>query len=141
MVLSREQLREAMDRWGRSWDAHDIDGVMELFHEHIYFEHWTGTSVEGHAALRAAWTPWFRDHGGFRFTTEDLFIDEEQQKVLFQWQLDWPSQEQGATGQPERRWGVDVVHFRDGKIIRKLTYIKTQVEIAGKKFRMAVRSA
>jgi ketosteroid isomerase-like protein len=140
MALSREQLREAMDCWGRSWDAHDIDGVMELFHEEIYFEHWTGTSVEGHGALRAAWTPWFREHGGFRFTTEDLFIDEEQQKVLYQWQLDWPSQEQSAAGKPERRWGVDVVHFRDGKIIRKLTYIKTQVDIAGKKFRMAVRT-
>jgi ketosteroid isomerase-like protein len=141
MVLSREQLREAMDRWGRSWDAHDIDGVMALFHEEVYFEHWTGTSVVGHEALRAAWTPWFRDHGGFRFSTEDLFIDEEQQKVLYQWHLDWPSQEQSAAGKPGRRWGVDVVHFSDGKISRKLTFIKTQVEIAGKKFRMAVQTA
>jgi ketosteroid isomerase-like protein len=140
MVLSREDMREAMTRWGRSWDDHDIDGVMELFHEDVFFEHWTGTRVSGREALREAWTPWFTDHGGFHFTEEDLFIDQEGQKLLYQWHLDWPSNEKNSAGKPERRWGVDVIHFRDGKIIQKLTYIKTIMEIEGARIRLAAKA-
>ena len=139
-MLSKQELREAMTRWGRSWDEHDIGGVMDLFHEEVFFEHWTGTRVNGREALREAWTPWFTNHGGFRFTEEDILIDEEGQKVLYQWQLDWPSNEKGSLGKPERRWGIDVIHFRDGKIIRKLTYIKTLIEIEGKRIRFVAKA-
>ena len=139
-MLSKQELREALTRWGRSWDEHDIGGVMDLFHEEVFFEHWTGTSVNGREALREAWTPWFTNHGGFRFTEEDILIDEEGQKVLYQWQLDWPSNEKGSLGKPERRWGIDVIHFRDGKIIRKLTYIKTLIEIEGKRIRFVAKA-
>jgi len=139
-MLSKEELREAMARWGRSWDEHDIGGVMDLFHEEVFFEHWTGMRINGREALREAWTPWFTNHGGFRFTEEDIFIDEEGQKVLYQWQLDWPSNEKGSLGKPERRWGIDVIHFRDGKIIRKLTYIKTLIEIEGKRIRFVAKA-
>jgi len=141
MVLTREELSAAMARWGVAWNEHDIDGVMDLCHEEVLFEHWTGTRVQGREELRAAWTPWFTNHGGFHFTDEDLFIDEVEQKVLYQWQLDWPSQEQGAVGKPEHRWGVDVLHFRDGKIIRKLTYSKTLIEIEGRRIRMAPKTS
>ena len=72
-------------------------------------------------------------HGGFRFTTEDLFIDEVDQKVLYRWYFDWPSFEKGYEGKPERRRGVDVMAFKDGKIIEKLTYSKTTLEIDGKR--------
>jgi len=140
MMLSKQELREALTRWGRSWDEHDIGGVMDLFHEEVFFEHWTGTRVNGREALREAWTPWFTNHGGFRFTEEDILIDEEGQKVLYQWQLDWPSNEKGSLGKPERRWGIDVIHFRDGKIIRKLTYIKTLIEIEGKRIRFVAKA-
>ena len=139
-MLSKQELREALTRWGRSWDEHDIGGVMDLFHEEVFFEHWTGTRVNGREALREAWTPWFTNHGGFRFTEEDILIDEEGQKVLYQWQLDWPSNEKGSLGKPERRWGIDVIHFRDGKIIRKLTYIKTLIEIEGKRIRFVAKA-
>jgi ketosteroid isomerase-like protein len=140
MMLTKEELREAMVRWGRSWDEHDIGGVMDLFHEEVFFEHWTGTRIDGREALREAWTPWFTNHGGFRFTEEDIFIDEEGQKVLYQWQLDWPSNEKGSLGKLERRRGIDVIHFRDGKIIRKLTYIKTLIKIEGKRIRFVAKA-
>ena len=129
MTLTRRQILEALTEWNRAWEAHDLDGVMDLFHQDVIFENWTGGRAAGKVNLRRAWTPWFEKHGGFRFTEEETFVDEEAQKALFRWKLDWPSQEPGYEGIPERRCGVDVLHFRDGKIIRKLTYSKTVLEI------------
>ncbi len=137
MELSKEEISKAMIQWELAWNDHDLTGVMELFHEDVFFEHWHGAIVQGKEALHQAWAPWFENHGGFRFTTEDLFVDEAKQKVLYRWQLDWPSSEKGYEGRPERRRGVDVVHFRDGKIIQKLTYSKTTVEIDGARVRLS----
>jgi ketosteroid isomerase-like protein len=109
---------------------------MELFHEDIFFENWTGGKAQGKEALRQAWASWFAHHGGFRFTEEETFIDVEQQKVLYRWQLEWLSIEKGCEGRPEKRRGVDVMHFKDGKIIRKLTYSKTTLEIDAQRVRL-----
>ncbi len=136
MVLSREEIREALNQWNHAWDKHDLNGVMELFDDEVLFENWTGGKVKGKEALHQAWAPWFENHGGFRFTEEETFIDEAEQKALFRWQLQWPSFEKGYKGRPERRRGVDVLHFRDGKIIQKLTYSKTTVEIDGKRVQL-----
>jgi ketosteroid isomerase-like protein len=136
-MLTRKQILEALRKWNQAWDEHDLDGVMALFHEAVVFENWTGGTVNGKDALRKAWAPWFADHGGFRFNEEETFIDEAQQKVLYRWRLDWPSMERGHQGEPERRRGVDVIHFQDGKIIRKLTYCKTTVDVDGKRVRLA----
>jgi len=135
-MLSREEIQKALTRWNQAWDAHDLEGVMELFHEEILFENWTGAKVQGKQALGQAWRPWFENHKGFRFTGEDIFIDEKAQKVLYQWSLDWPSNEKGYEGKPERRRGLDVLHFRDGQIIRKSTYSKTTLEIEGKRVKL-----
>jgi hypothetical protein len=102
---------------------------MELVHNDVLFEHWTGMRVQGKRALTRLWTLWFADHGDFTFTIEDIFVDKEEQKVLFQWQLDWPSPESGHKGLPEVRRGLDILHFLDGKIVQKLTYSKTTVII------------
>lgn len=132
-MLTKDAIKKALIEWNRAWDNHDLEGVMALFHDLVVFENWTGGRVEGKESLRKAWAPWFKNHGGFRFTDEDLFIDEGDQKALYRWQLDWPCSEKQFEGRLERRRGVDVIHFRDGKIISKLTYSKTVVEIDGKR--------
>lgn len=137
MVLNREEIISAMVEWEKHWNEHDIDGVMDLLHDEVVFEHWHGARVQGKQNLHQAWAPWFDNHGGFRFTAEDLFADEKAQKVLYRWQLDWPSLEKGFEGKPEIRRGVDVIQFRDGKIIQKLTYSKTTVQINGAKIRFS----
>ena len=129
MKLTREQIKEALTEWNKSWDEHDLDGVMTLFHDDVVFDNWTGGQARGKEALHKAWQPWFDNHGGFRFLPEDTFIDEDEQKVLYRWTLNWPSFEKGFEGLPETRRGVDVIHFQDGKIIQKLTYCKTTIEI------------
>ena len=133
MALARAELIKAVEKWNQSWDNHDLEGVLALFHEDIVFENWTGARVEGKEAMRVAWQPWFSNHGGFRFIPEDLFVDEAEQKILYRWTLEWPSLEKGYAGKPEKRRGVDLLHFRDGKIIEKLTYLKTRIEIDGMK--------
>ena len=136
-MLSRNEIKGALDRWNRAWDQHDLDGVMELFDDDILFENWTGAKVRGKQALHQAWKPWFENHRGFRFIGEDIFIDEVEQKVLYQWILEWPSNERGYEGKPERRRGLDVLHFRKGQIVRKDTYSKNTVEIEGKRVKLA----
>jgi hypothetical protein len=49
---------------------------------------------------------------------EETFIDEKEQKVLYRWLLEWPSFESGSEGKPEKRRGVDVIHFKNGKILK-----------------------
>ena len=77
MKLTREEIRRALEEWNSAWDNHDLDGVMALFHEEILFENFTGGQAKGKENLRRVWAPWFENHGGFRFTEEETFIDEE----------------------------------------------------------------
>ncbi|MCY3635079.1 MAG: nuclear transport factor 2 family protein, partial [bacterium] len=86
-MLTRAEMSSAFAKWGAAWNEHDLDGVMDLFHDEIYFENWNGGSVTGKENLREAWAPWFANHGDFKFTTEETFIDEVDQKMLFRWQL------------------------------------------------------
>jgi len=141
MKLSRETIQTTLAAWETAWNRHDIGQVMDLFHEEVVFEHWTGTRIEGKKALKEAWQPWFENHGDFRFTTEDLFVDEADQKALYRWILEWPSYEKGVEGKHEKRRGVDVIHFNDGRIIQKLTYSKTVIEIDGSRIRLAAKPA
>jgi ketosteroid isomerase-like protein len=139
MGLSREEIKNALREWNLAWDNHDLEGVLKFFHDDVLFENWTGGKAAGKGTLRKAWAPWFANHGGFRFTEEETFIDEKEQKALFRWQLEWPSLERGYEGKPEKRRGVDVLHFQDGKIIKKLTYSKTTIEIGGEKLSLRVK--
>jgi ketosteroid isomerase-like protein len=138
-MLSRKEIEQSLRKWNKAWSKYDLEGVMELFHDEILFENWTGGKAKGKEAVRKAWAGWFANNGGFRFTEEETFIDEAQQKALYRWQLDWPSFEKGCEGKPETRRGVDVIHFKDGKIIRKLTYSKTTLLIDGKRVRLSAQ--
>jgi hypothetical protein len=113
-MLSRKEMETALRKWHQAWADHDLDGVMELFHEDVLFENWSGGKADGRESLRWAWSEWFAHH----------------------WQLEWPSIEKGCEGKPEKRRGVDVMHFKDGKIIRKLTYSKTTLEIDAQRVRL-----
>jgi len=139
-MLSRSEIENLLKDWNRAWNRHDVDGVMQLFHEDVIFENWTGAKAQGKTKLLAAWAPWFKNHGGFRFSEEETFIDERQQKVLYRWRLDWPSLESGFEGKAETRRGVDVIHFKGDKIIQKLTYSKTTIEIEGKRIALAAKA-
>jgi hypothetical protein len=129
MNLTKIKMHECMAVWLSAWDAHNLDGVMALLHDDVVFENWTGEIINGKVALRLAWAPWFLRHGNFIFSREDIFVDEQEQKVLFSWKLEWPSLEAAYKGKPEIRRGVDVLHFLEGKIYKKYSYSKTTLHI------------
>lgn len=129
MKLTRNEIKQTLKQWYQAWDRHDLDRVMDLFHEDVFFENWTGAYVKGRRKLRSAWASWFENHGDFRFLEAETFVDEAVQKACYRWLLEWPSQEPGFENKTELRKGVDVIHFKDGKIITKLTFSKTTVEI------------
>ncbi len=133
MKLSRKEIKLLLTEWNLAWEKYDLDKVMSLFHEDVFFENWTGAYIKGAKPLRKAWEPWFKNHGNFRFMEEETFIDEQHQKVLYRWVLEWPSSEPGFENKTEIRKGVDVMHFQEGKIICKLTYSKTTIEIDNKR--------
>ena len=129
MNLSREEIEEKFKVWLQAWDSYDLDGVMNFMHEEVIFENWDGKVLEGKNKLRKAWVLWFLNHGNFKFVFEDMFIDVEQQKLLFRWRLEWPSLEVNYKGKPETRRGVDVIHLADGMIKDKYSYSKTILQI------------
>ncbi|MFA5329070.1 MAG: nuclear transport factor 2 family protein [Prolixibacteraceae bacterium] len=131
MNLSKSEIVLIFKDWIKAWNEHDLNKVMLLLHEDIVFENWTGAIVIGKNLLRKSWTPWFANHGNFKFIEEDIFFDEQDQKMLFMWRLEWPSLLAAQKGKHEVRRGVDVIYFNDGKIIQKHTYSKTTVLIEG----------
>ena len=136
MKLTRNEIEALWDNWNTAWDNHDLEGVIKLVHDDIYFDNWTGGNAKGKEALRDAWHDWFLNHGNFQFVQKEIFIDVQDQKLLYRWELVWPSFEKGYEGKQEKRRGVDIIHFKEGKIIKKLTYSKTTLEIDGKRIKL-----
>lgn len=114
---------------------------MALFDDDVLFDNWTGQRVRGKALLHRIWAQWFACHGDFRFIEEQTMIDEARQTAVYCWRLEWPSQEAGYEGAHESRSGVDVLHFRNGRITRKLSYSKTTLHIDGKRVPLIARTA
>lgn len=131
MHLSTPEIMLLFNEWLIAWNKHDLEGVMDLLHDEIVFENWTGAKIVGKKLLRKAWTPWFINHENFRFEEEGLFFDENEQKMVFMWKLEWPSRLTSYKGKHEIRHGVDVLYFKDGKLIEKHTYSKTTIQIEG----------
>lgn len=129
MNLSRVEMQRHFDHWLIAWNNHDIDGVLEFIHDEIVFENWDDRIISGKATLGKSWGLWFMHHGNFKFIPEDVFMDEANQKIVFAWQLEWPSLEKNYAGKHEKRRGVDVLYLKEGKIFRKNTYSKTSIEI------------
>ncbi|MBN1828078.1 MAG: nuclear transport factor 2 family protein [Deltaproteobacteria bacterium] len=136
MKLSKKEIEERMSKWAADWNSHDLEAVMDWFHDDIVFEHWTGAVVKGKENLCETWKSWFENHGDFFFREELISVDEDNQRVIWQWSLEWPSPERGYVGKPERRRGIDILWIRDGKVIRKNTYSKTTVEIGDTRIRL-----
>jgi len=131
MNLTTAEIKLIFKDWLKAWNEHDIKGVLSLFHDDIIFENFTGIKIVGKKMLQRSWSPWFLNHGNFKFLEEDIFFDENEQKMLFMWKLEWPSLIESYLGKLEIRRGVDILYFENGKIIQKLSYSKTTIQIEG----------
>jgi hypothetical protein len=131
MNLTTAEIKLIFKDWLDAWNIHDLEKVMNLFHQDVIFENWTSVRITGKKSLQNSWTNWFKNHGNFKFIEEDVFFDENEQKMLFMWRLEWPSLIRSHLGKPEIRRGVDVLYFKNGQIIQKHSYSKTTIRIDG----------
>ncbi len=123
----RATLRELTIRFTDAFNRDDLDGVMAMMAEDAVYEEFTGAVNRGKAAIRAAFEPQFRgDFGKMRFETEDLFADAATGQALIRWVCRLETK-RGPAG-----WrGLDILHFEDGLVKRKLTYAKAKVPLLG----------
>jgi hypothetical protein len=140
MNLPKAELQKLMNDWLLAWDSYNLDGVFMLFDDNIVFENWDGNTIIGKNNLKREWFHWFAHHGNFRFIKEDMFIDEQEQKILYSWTLKWPSIEKKLKGKPEVRRGVDILHFKEGMIYKKISFSKTTIEIDSRQVTLQVPS-
>jgi ketosteroid isomerase-like protein len=119
---SRADLAALVDRFFAAWARHDLDAAMACVAEDAIYDEFNGKLWQGKAAVREGFLPNFRgDYGDIQFQLEDLFIDAERQEALARWLcvFEW----KGA----RRAWrGLDILRMRDGLIVEKLTYAKTE---------------
>jgi uncharacterized protein (TIGR02246 family) len=120
--LTRAQLAELVDRFMDAWARHDLEAAMALMAEDAVYDEFNQTVWRGKAAVREGFLPQFRgDYGDIQFHVEDRFIDADSQQAMVRWRctFEWKG--------TRRAWrGLDILHFRDGLIVEKLTYAKTE---------------
>ena len=123
----RATLRELTIRFTDAFNRDDLAGVMAMMAEDAVYEEFTGRVNRGSAAIRAAFEPQFRgEFGKIRFETDDLFVDTVTGKALIRWVCRLETRRGPAAWR-----GLDILHFEDGRVKRKLTYAKARVPLLG----------
>ena len=119
---TRAQLAELVDRFMAAWARHDLDAAMALVADDALYDEFNQKLWRGKAEVREGFLPQFRgDYGDIQFHVEDQFVDETAQEALVRWlcTFEWKG--------TRRAWrGLDILRFRDGLIVEKLTYAKTE---------------
>lgn len=120
--LTRSDLQHLVDRFMDAWARHDLDAAMALMAEDAIYEEFHGKVWRGKQGVRDGFLPQFRgDYGDIQFHREDVFIDAEAQEALWRWRCTF------TWGDSHRAWrGLDILRFRDGLIVEKRTYAKTE---------------
>jgi uncharacterized protein (TIGR02246 family) len=123
--MNREHLLDLTTRFMNAFNRNDLDAVMAFFADDGVYDEFNGKRNEGKAAIRAAFTPQFTGaFGDMKFLDEDLFVDPDTGKVMASWRCTL-----SVKGQPTSWRGLDLLHFRGEKLVRKLTYAKAKVPL------------
>ena len=120
--MTRAELESAVVEFTEAFNHEDLDAVMAWFGDDSVYDTFDGSAARGRAAIRAAFEPQFRgDFGRMRFVTEDLFVDVQAGKALISWLC--TLERDGR----KRGWrGLDLLVFRDAKVVEKRTYAKAE---------------
>lgn len=125
--------RAEIERWvvdfTEAFNRENLDEVMAYFAEDAFYDEFHGGRHHGKAAIRAAFEPQFEGaYGRMRFHTEDMFVDVEAGKAMISWLLTREKVDKAGGWR-----GLDLLHFRDGKIVEKHTYAKAKVPLIEKR--------
>jgi ketosteroid isomerase-like protein len=112
----------ALSAFSSAFGAGDVDAIMALMTEDCVFESTgpapDGGRFEGAAAVRAVWERLFDGTSRSRFTEEESFLAGD--RGVLRWRYAW-TEADGTSGHVR---GVDVLSFRDGRVVEKLSYVK-----------------
>ena len=121
----RAALEALVVNFTEAFNRENIDEVMSYFAEDAIYDEFHGTRHTGAGAIREAFIPQFRgDYGKMRFHTEDMFIDVAAGKAMIRWLLTLETDERAGGWQ-----GLDLLHFKNDKLLEKHTYAKAKVPL------------
>jgi ketosteroid isomerase-like protein len=132
MADDRAALEKRVIDFTEAFNRENIDEVMSYFGEDAVYDEFNGVRNVGLAAIRRAFEPQFAGKfGRMRFYTEDMVLDVAAQKALIRWTL--------TLEEPHRAGayrGLDILHWRDGRLVEKHTYCKAKIPFIRKKAEM-----
>ncbi|PKL39706.1 MAG: hypothetical protein CVV44_05655 [Spirochaetae bacterium HGW-Spirochaetae-1] len=120
MDLKKNEIEIIIIDWISKFNTYDLSGVLDYFHDDIFFENWNNATIKGKKLLYRAWRPWFNSKN-FNFKITNTYIDEEKQTAIIEWLLRWQIDDR-----EELRDGLDILIFYENKIKFKKTYSKIQ---------------
>ncbi len=115
----RAKLSDLATRFVDAFNRRDIDDVMSFFATSAVYEDAYGDRHEGLSAIRTAFEPVLDGRlGDIHFSADDRFIDADDGKVMDSWRL---RMHIGKDKESTLR-GLDLLHFKGNKLVRKITY-------------------
>jgi len=134
---SRQALENLVVDFTEAFNREDIDEVMSYFADDALYDEFNDIRHEGTAAIRKAFEPQFSGvYGTMRFHIEDMFLDVDAGKAMIRWVL--TLEEENRAGAYR---GLDLLHFRNGKLVEKHTYCKAKIPFIRKQQEMAVEGS
>ena len=121
--MTRDEIETLTREFTAAFNRDDLEGVMAYFAADGVYDELDGRRSTGKTAIRVAFEPQFQGaYGKIRFHEEDLIVDAETGKAMISWicTLETPRG-------PAAWRGLDLLHWRGGKLAVKQTYCKAKV--------------
>lgn len=118
----QEENAALLHHFNTAFNHHEVDEMMACMSADCVFEDTypppDGVRYSGQAAVRAYWIDFFERSANARLDFEEIVVAGERafQRWIYSWQ-----DESGGHGHVR---GVDVLRFRNGLIVEKLSYVK-----------------
>ena len=111
-----------LERFNAAFNKHDVGAMMDLLTLDCVFENTfpapDGTRYQGWHAVRDFWADFFVQSPQAHIQIEEMMVNAD--RGAQRWVYTWVNPD-GSLGHVR---GVDVIHFRDGKILAKFSYVK-----------------
>ncbi|MCB0992440.1 MAG: nuclear transport factor 2 family protein [Acidimicrobiales bacterium] len=125
MVDRRSELASLTANFMDAFNRGDLDAVVASFADDGVYDEFNGRRNVGLDAVRESFRPQFQGaFGEMKFLDEDLFIDDETDKVMASWVCTLE-----VKGEPMSWRGLDLIHFSGDKVVYKGTYAKAKAPL------------
>jgi uncharacterized protein (TIGR02246 family) len=121
-----ERLIEMLDRFADAWNAHDLEALVSCMTDDAVFESSTGTEVEGtrwvgRDAVRAGFARVLSTYPDVQFEKRGHFVAGDRGVS------EWVFRGTRLDGTRVEVCGCDLFTFREGRILRKNSFLKNRV--------------